>query len=115
MFNRQNSDSLAKRIRETVLNLQHAKERVTTPVDMAEETMRHSIRTLARSRVSNLLRQLRAAKGYSYETVAAQTGLTKQMLFDLEYKERRLTLAEVRLLADCYGVTLADLLGVDLE
>ncbi len=114
-MNRPNSDALAKRIRETVLNLQHAKARVTTPVDMADETMRQSIRTLARSRVSNVLRQLRAAKGYSYEEVAAQTGLSKQTLFDLEYKERRLTLSEVRLLTDYYGVSLADLLGIEID
>lgn len=115
MFNRGNSDALAKQIRETVLKLQHAKERVTTPVDMAEETMRQSIRTLARSRISHMMRQLRAAKGYSYEEVAARTGLSKQLLFDLEYKDRRLAWPEVRLLAECYGVSLSDLLGVDLE
>jgi ribosome-binding protein aMBF1 (putative translation factor) len=109
------NDQLVKRIQETVRNLQRNNERVTTPIDTSEEKLRHSIRTLARTRVSNTLRQLRAARGYSYEALAAETGLSQQLLFDIEYKERRLTLNELRSLATCYRVNINDLLGVEID
>ncbi len=108
-------DQIAKRIREAVLTGQQGNNRLTIPVDTQQESTLHAIRTLARSRVSNLLRQLRAASGLSYDDVAAQTGLTKQILFDIEYKERRLSLEELRKLADCYTVGVADILGVDID
>jgi DNA-binding transcriptional regulator YiaG len=108
-------DQIAKRIREAVSALQTDKARVIVPLDMHHETLQDGLRTLARSRVNNSLRQLRAASGLSYADVAAQTGLTQQMLFDVEYKERRLTLAELRLLATCYDVGINDLLGVDVD
>lgn len=108
-------DQIAKRIREAVSALQTGKERVIAPLDMQQETLEAGLRTLARSRVSSILRQLRAASGLSYAEVAAHTGLTQQMLFDTEYKERRLTLAELRLLATCYDIGINDLLGVDID
>jgi len=109
------NDQLVKRLQETVRNLQRTKERVTTPIDTTEEKLRQSIRTLARSRVSNTLRQLRAARGYSYEALAAETGLSQQLLFDIEYKERRISLDELRILAACYRVSINDIVGVEID
>ncbi|MEZ4733343.1 MAG: helix-turn-helix transcriptional regulator [Caldilineaceae bacterium] len=109
------NDQLVKRIQETVRNLQRSSRQVLEPIDTNEEKLRHSIRTLARTRVSNTLRQLRAARGYTYEALAAETGLSQQMLFDIEYKERRLSLEELRSLAACYRVNINDLLGVDID
>ena len=37
----------------------------------------------------------RAGKGLSYRQVQEQTGLSQQLLYDMEYKDRRLTLAEL--------------------
>lgn len=109
------SDQIAKRIREAVLTLRHGNERMITPLDTQQETVLNAIRTLARSRVSSILRQLRAANGFSYDEVASQTDLSKQILFDVEYKERRLTLDELRRLADSYGVGVNDILGIDID
>lgn len=109
------NDQLVKRIQETVRNLQRGKTRALEPINTGEEKLRQSLRTLARTRVSNLLRQLRAARGYTYEALAAESGLSQQLLFDIEYKERRLTLDELRILAACYQVSINDLLGVDID
>ena len=108
-------DQIAQRIREAILSVRHGKERVTKLVDTQQENSVQAIRTLARSRVSSTLRQLRAASGFSYDDVSAKTGLTKQLLFDVEYKERRLTLDELRKLAAAYEIGIDDILGVDLE
>ena len=109
------NDQLVKRIQETVRTLQRGKARVIEPINTSEEKLRQSIRTLARTRVSNMLRQLRAARGYTYEALAAESGLSQQLLFDIEYKERRLTLDELRILATCYQISINDLLGVDID
>ena len=53
--------------------------------------------------------------GLTYDEVQAETGLSQQTLFDVEYKTRRLTLAELRLLAACYDVGVSDILGVEIE
>jgi hypothetical protein len=37
------------------------------------------------------------------------------MLYDVEYKDRRLTLDELRTLAQCYNITINDILGVDID
>lgn len=108
-------DSLFKRIQETVQRLAHAPTRALTPVLEDEDKERNAVRQLARSRVSQTLRQLRATHGLSYAQIQQQTGLSQQLLFDVEYKERRLTLAELRLLAQCYAVSVNDLLGIDLD
>lgn len=109
------SDQIAERIREMVFKHQQRSAHVGIPVDTQQESVLSGIRTLARSRVSNVLRQLRAVTGYSYDEVTAATGLSKQMLFDMEYKERRLTFEELCLLADCYQVSVNDILGVDID
>jgi len=108
-------DQLIKRIQETVRTLQRGKQRVIQPIDTSEEKLRQSLRTIARSRLSNMLRQLRATRGYTYEALAADSGLSQQLLFDIEYKERRLSLEELRTLAACYHVSISDLLGVDID
>lgn len=110
-----NNDQLVKRLQETVRNLQRSKERVLEPINTGEEKLRQSIRILARTHVSNMLRQLRAARGYTYEALAAESGLSQQLLFDIEYKERRLSLDELRILAACYKISINDLLGVDID
>jgi len=108
-------DPIYKRIRDTVLRLAHSPKRVLEPVDEAEITARNAVRQLARSRISAILRQLRATHGYTYAEVQDKTGLSQQLLFDVEYKERRLTLDELRLLAQCYEIGVNDVLGIDLE
>ncbi|MEZ4673238.1 MAG: helix-turn-helix transcriptional regulator [Caldilineaceae bacterium] len=109
------NDPIAQRIREAVLKLQTNTERVSLPPDRKHENAQQAIRMLARSRVSNILRQLRAASGLSYDELHEQTGISKQLLFDLEYKDHRLTLEELRRLVDCYGVSVNDVLGVDID
>ena len=108
-------ESLLKRLRETLLRTRQVPERSLAPSTRQEAELRDAVRKLARNRVSEVLRQLRAARGYTYEQVRASTGLTQQLLYDLEYKDRRLTLPELRLLAECYEVSVNDLLGIDLE
>ena len=104
---------IADKIRQAVQKIQK-NEQATPPRNASQEALAQAIRTLARSRVSNTLRQLRAVHGLSYEDVAAQTGLSKQVLFDIEYTERRLSLDELRLLAICYHVSESDILGIDI-
>jgi hypothetical protein len=110
------SSNLLKRFQETVLRLAHGPQRaLEPPVEEAEDNTRTSLRRLARSRISLILRQLRAAHGLTYAQIQAQTGFSQQFLFDIEFKDRRLTLDELRTLAQCYGVHVNDMLGVDVE
>ncbi len=108
-------DPIYKRIRDTVLRLAHAPKRVVQPVVETETNARTAVRQVARSRVSALLQQLRATYGYTYAHVQEKTNLSQQLLFDIEYQERRLTLDELRLLAQCYAISVNDILGVDIE
>jgi len=112
---REQEESLLNRIRKSVLRVGETPTRSTAPAPIQEVNARDSVRKLARSRVSAILRQLRAAHAYSYEHVREETGLSQQLLYDLEYKERRLTLDELTALAHCYGVSVNDILGIDLE
>ncbi len=108
-------DSLLRRLQESVLRLTSAPKRTIEYVDEATDRTRTAIRQLARSRVAQTVRQLRSAQGLSYEHVQARTGLSQQLLFDVEYKDRRLTLDEIRKLAACYEVSVGDILGIDLD
>jgi DNA-binding Xre family transcriptional regulator len=108
-------EGLIKRIRDLVLRMGEAPRRALPPVDESQDRTRASVRQLARRHVSHLLRQLRAAHGLTYAQVQEQTGLSQQLLYDFEYKDRRLSLEELRALAQCYEVSINDLLGVDLE
>ncbi len=82
----------------------------------ADETeLRAALRQMARRRISQTLSQLRAARGLAYEQVRQQTGLPMQLLYDMEYRDRRLSVDELRLLAACYDVSVNDILGIDLE
>jgi hypothetical protein len=108
-------DALVRKIRDSLLRMAQTPARVLTPTEERADVARTSIRLLARSRVSAILRQLRAAHGLTYEQIHEQTGLAQQVLFDVEFKERRLTLDELRTLAMCYGVGVNDILGVDVE
>ena len=87
----------------------------STPDPLDEAKVRAAVRQSARSRVGATLRQLRAARRLSYDAIRERTGLSQQLLYDVEYRERRLTLDELRLLAECYGVSAGDVLGVDVE
>jgi hypothetical protein len=110
------SNSLVKRFQETILRLaQDRKRALDSPVEEHEDNTRTALRRLAQRRISLVLRQLRAAHGLSYAQIQTQTGFSQQFLFDIEYKDHRLTLDELRILANCYGVHVNDLLGVDIE
>ena len=108
-------DQVIQRIRESLNWLRRAPVGSTTPYQKTERDIRDAIRKLSRQRVSDLLRQLRAAHGLSYEQVHDQTGLSQQLLFDVEFKDRRLSLDELHRLAACYQVSVDDLLGVDID
>jgi hypothetical protein len=108
-------DHVVQRIRESLNWLRGTPTRTTAPFQKSERNIRDSIRLLSRQRVSELLRQLRAAQGLSYEQVHEQTGLSQQLLFDVEFKDRRLSLEEIRKLAECYQVSVDDLLGIDVD
>ncbi len=97
------------------MRLIHTPDRITQPYEKAKENISDSVRLLSRSRVSLLLRQLRAAHDYSYAQVQEATGLSQQLLFDVEFKDRRLNLDELRRLAECYEVSVSDILGIDIE
>lgn len=109
-------DQLAQRIRESLNWLRRTPMRTTSaPIQESGPSIRDAIRQLSRQRVSDLLRQLRAAHGLSYEQVHDLTGLSQQLLFDMEFKDRRLSLHEIHLLAECYQVSVDDLLGIDID
>jgi len=108
-------DYFVRRIRESLNWLDRTPTRASAPYQKSERNIRDSIRLLSRQRVSDLLRQLRAAHGLSYEQVNERTTLSQQLLFDVEFKDRRLSLEELRRLADCYQVSVDDLLGIDVD
>lgn len=108
-------ETLLQRLRESVIQMRKTPQRTTTPVVQHEVNVRDAIRQLSRSRVSEILRQLRATRSLSYEQVRERTGLAQQLLYDVEYKDRRLTLLELTALARCYEVSINDILGVDVE
>lgn len=107
-------DSLLARVRAALAPRDQPLARaIPDPLDEAK--VRQAVNQAARSRVAATLRQLRAARGLSYDDIRTQTGLSQQLLYDIEYRDRRLTLDELRLLATCYGVSADDVLGVDIE
>jgi hypothetical protein len=105
-----------KRVKDSIMRLGLLDERAVEP-DVRDERVdaRESVRQLSRSRVADLLRQLRAVHGFTYEQVQEMTGLSQQLLFDMEYKDRRLTLNELHALAQCYQVSAGDILGVEID
>jgi len=107
-------ESLLARVRAAVApHDQPLARTLSDPLDEAK--VRQAVNLSARSRVAATLRQLRAARQLSYDAIRMQTGLSQQLLYDVEYRDRRLTLDELRLLAECYGVSADDVLGVDIE
>jgi hypothetical protein len=109
------NEGLVQQIRDLVLRMARTPTRPLEPVEEQSDQTRESVRQLARSRVSLLLRQLRAAQGLTYAAIQEQTGFPQQMLYDVEYKDRRLSLDELRTLAQCYNITINDILGVDID
>jgi len=110
-----NQLQLLQRLRDSFRRMTGSPSRALDAADEAARVTRSAVRGLARQRVSYLLRQLRASLGLSYADVQQATGLTQQLLFDVEFKDHRLTLAQLHLLADCYRVSAEDILGVDFD
>ena len=108
-------DYLVQSLKEQVARLRFGQQRVTEPLEEVEIDARESVRQLSRTRVAALLRQLRAVHGLSYEAIQEQSGLPQQMQLDVEYKDGRLTLDELRVLARLYNVSVGDILGIELE
>ncbi|MCB9149397.1 MAG: helix-turn-helix domain-containing protein [Caldilineaceae bacterium] len=108
------SDLLA-RLKQTVRKAMAIPTATEERINALEYDMRDAVRQLARNRVGTALRQLRAARGLSYADVQAETGLSQQLLWDVEYGVRRLKLAELKQLAACYQLDADDILGIDLE
>ena len=108
-------ESLLKRLRASVIEMRKTPHRTMEPQSQREVSVRDAVRQLSRIRVSEILRQLRAARGLSYEQVRERTGLPQQLLYDVEYRDRRLTLPELTALATCYETSVNDILGIDLE
>ena len=106
---------LIQSMKASMAKLRYGPERITEPVDEVEVDARESVRQLSRNRVAALLRQLRAVHGFSYAEIQEETGLSQQLLFDMEYKERRLTMDELRLLANLYQVSAGDILGIEFD
>ena len=111
----QEDRSLLQRLRQSVLGSPADARPITEPAPAKEVELRKAISLISRSRVSAILRQLRSAHGYTYAQVQERTGLPQQLLYDVEYRERRLTLPELTALSACYEVSVSDVLGIDLE
>lgn len=107
-------ETLLSRLRNSIILRSQPLDRAASD-PIGEAKVRDAVSQSARSRVSSALRQLRAARGFSYETIRERTGLSQQLLYDVEYGDRRLKYEELRLLAECYGVSPDDVLGVDVE
>lgn len=107
-------ETILSRLRNSIAPRNQPLERAASD-PIGEAKVRDAVNHSSRSRVSATLRQLRAARGLSYETIREQTGLSQQLLYDVEYGDRRLQYEELRLLAECYGVSPDDVLGVDIE
>ncbi|MEJ5248282.1 MAG: helix-turn-helix transcriptional regulator [Caldilinea sp.] len=107
-------ETLLNRLR-TSLVRQEQRTDLASRDPLDEAKVRAAVSQMARSRISATLRQLRAARSLSYDAVRERTGLSQQLLYEVEYGSRRLTLGELMLLAECYGVSADDILGVDLE
>ena len=108
-------DYYLQSLKEQIAKLRYGTQRVTEPVEEAAVDARASVRQLSRVRVAALLRELRAVHGFTYAQIQNETGLSQQLLFDMEFKDRRLTLDELRLLTDLYGVSVGDVLGIEME
>lgn len=108
-------ETIVQRIRESLRRLNNVPERATEPYSDTTRSVQEAIRRLSRARVSDILRQLRAAQGLSYLDVQMETGLSQQLLFDVEFKDRRLQIDELRRLASCYQVSVNDILGVIVD
>ncbi len=102
-------------LRESILKLGQNANRVTSTESTENLNFHDSLRQASSTRIAHLLRQLRAAHNISYAQIQTDTGLSQQMLFDVEYGSRRVTLGELKLLAECFDVSVSDILGVDIE
>lgn len=108
-------NGLIERMRQNLLRVRRLTEVAESRDDLETRQVREAVRTLARNRVCTALRQLRAVHGLTYEELHARTGISQQRLWNVEYGDQRLTLEEVQQLAPCFNITVADLLGIDLD
>lgn len=108
-------DQLTAQFKRTVERAEQIPSDRRAHFSVAEERMRDSVATAARARISVVLKQLRVAHNLTYEDIQAHTGLSQQLLWDVEYNERRLTLNELEKIANCYQLRVGDILGVDVE
>lgn len=113
------NDRLLYRVKQTVQKAMRlpSEPQQRPPIEATAEVaaLADSIRQIAHSRVSLALRQLRAQHGLSYEQIQQRTGLSQQLLWDMEFNNRRLALDELRQLAECYHLSVNDILGVDVD
>ncbi|XLD61543.1 helix-turn-helix transcriptional regulator [Lacibacter sp. MH-610] len=58
----------------------------------------------------NKIRELRNEKGWSQETLADKTGFHRTYIGMIERGERNLSLKNVEIFAECFGLTMSDLL-----
>jgi len=110
-----NDNQWLTRIQNTVWRLARVPGRSISLPSESKISARSRVRQATADRVSATLRQLRVDHGYSYEQQRDITGLSLQVLYDIEFKKRRLTVHELGLLAQCYELDASDILGVDLE
>ena len=113
------NDRLLYRVKQTVQKAMRlpSDPQPRPPLEPTAEVaaLANSIRQIAHSRVSLALRQLRAQHSLSYEQIQQRTGLSQQLLWDMEFNNRRLSLDELRQLAECYNLSVNDILGVDVD
>lgn len=108
-------EKIAARFKQTSERIDRIPSEREATVMVVEEQMRDSVSIAARSRVGQALKQLRLAHGFSYADLQQRTSLSQQLLWDVEYNERRLNLEELRILATCYQIKPGDILGIDID
>lgn len=108
-------DEITERFKQTRDRIDRIPSEREATVMVVEEQVRDAVAIAARSRVGQALKQLRLAHGYSYADLQQLTNLSQQLLWDVEYNERRLNLEELRVLAACYQIKPSDILGIDIE
>lgn len=108
-------EEISARFKRTSERIEQIPRERETTIIVVEEQMRDSVAIAARSRVGQALKQLRLAHGFSYADLQQRTNLSQQLLWDVEYNERRLNLEELRRLAECYQIKPGDILGIDID
>ncbi len=108
-------EEISARFKQTSERMERIPSDREATVMVVEDQMRDAVAIAARSRVGQALKQLRLAHGYSYADLQQRTNLSQQLLWDIEYNERRLNLEELRILAGCYKIKAGDILGINID